>query len=119
MRAVHDAARQYLASLYPDPNYNDPNNLYNYVYHSLEPQNREEMKMRFDWNISNSTKAFVRISRDPASVESPRGTWWAPSDVALPTPNVDKELGRSYNTQRRVGAEPVDDQRGGRQLHAG
>ena len=56
------------------------------------------MKMRFDWNVSNSTKAFVRISRDPANVESPRGTWWAPSDVALPTPNVDKELGRSYNT---------------------
>ena len=23
----------YLASLYPDPNYNDPNNLFNYVYH--------------------------------------------------------------------------------------
>ena len=88
----------YLASLYPDPNYNDPNNLFNYVYHSLEPQDREEMKMRFDWNVSNSTKAFVRISRDPANVESPRGTWWAPSDVALPTPNVDKELGRSYNT---------------------
>jgi hypothetical protein len=88
----------YLASLYPDPNYNDPNNLFNYVYHSLEPQNREEMKMRFDWNISNNTKAFVRISRDPATQESPRGTWWAPSDVALPTPNVDKELGRSYST---------------------
>jgi len=89
---------QYLASLYPDPNYNDPSNLFNYVYHSLEPQDREEMKMRFDWNVTNSTKAFVRISRDPATVEAPRGTWWAPSDVALPTPNVDKELGRSYNT---------------------
>ena len=88
----------YLASLYPNPNYNDPNNLFNYVYHSLEPQDREEMKMRFDWNITNNTKAFVRVSRDPANVESPRGTWWAPSDVALPTPNVDKELGRSYST---------------------
>ena len=61
----------YLASLYPDPNYNDPNNLYNYVYHSLEPQNREEMKMRFDWNVSNNTKAFVRISRDPATRREP------------------------------------------------
>jgi hypothetical protein len=89
---------KYLASLYPDNNYSDPNNLYNYVYSALEPQNREEMKMRFDWNITNNSKAFVRISRDPATVESPRGTWWAPSDVALPTPNVDKELGRSYST---------------------
>ena len=97
MRPYMTALGKYLASLYPDPNYNDPNNLYNYVYHSLEPQNREEMKLRLDWNITNSTRAYVRVSRDPATQESPRGTWWAPSDVALPTPNVDKELGRSYN----------------------
>ena len=97
MRPYMSPLGKYLASLYPDPNYNDPNNLYNYVYHSLEPQNREEMKARVDWNITNNTRAYVRISRDPATQESPRGTWWAPSDVALPTPNVDKELGRSYN----------------------
>ena len=87
----------YLASLYPDSNYSDPNNLYNYIYHQPEPQNRDEMKMRFDWNISNNTKAFVRVSRDPASVVQPRGGWWAPSDVALPSPNVQKEVGRSYS----------------------
>src|SRR5436190_9464434 len=56
------------------------------------------MRLRLDWNISNSTRAYVRVSRDPASTEAPRGTWWAPSDVALPTPNVQQELGRSYNT---------------------
>src|SRR5205814_9531242 len=60
--------------------------------------NREEMKLRLDRNISNGTRAYVRVSRDPATQESPRGTWWAPSDVALPTPNVDTELGRSYST---------------------
>ena len=98
MRPYITATGKYLASLYPDPNYNDPNNLYNYVYHSLEPENREEMKMRFDWNITNRTRAYVRISRDPAHVEAPRGAWWAPSDVALPTPNVQQEVGRSYNT---------------------
>src|SRR6185503_3611165 len=37
---------KYLASLYPDANYNDPTNLYNYIYHQPEPQNRDEMKMR-------------------------------------------------------------------------
>ena len=80
---------QYLASLYPDPNYNDPNNLYNYVYSALEPANRTELKMRFDWNISNNTKAYVRIARERVEQRSsPRGAWWAPSDVALPTPNV-------------------------------
>jgi hypothetical protein len=87
----------YLASLYPDNNYNDPNNLFNYVYHSLEPQNREEMKMRFDWNVSNNTKAFFRVSRDPATQNSPRGGWWAPGDIALPSANVQSEIGRSYS----------------------
>ena len=87
----------YLASLYPDSNYNDPNNLYNYVYSALEPENREELKLRLDWNVNNNTKAFVRISRDPADTVRPRGGWWAPSDVALPTPNIEKSLGRSYS----------------------
>jgi len=98
MRPYVSTLGKYLASLYPDPNYKDPANNFNYVYHSLEPQNREEMKLRLDWNITNGTRAYVRISRDPASTEAPRGTWWAPSDVALPTPNVQQEVGRSYNT---------------------
>src|SRR3954464_1759302 len=75
MRPYMSTLGKYLASLYPDANYVDPKNLYNYVYHSLEPQNREEMKLRLDWNISNSTRAYVRVSRDPASTEAPRGTW--------------------------------------------
>ena len=54
---------KYFASLYPLPNYSDPNNLYNYVYSALEPNNRFDFKTRFDWNISNSTKAYVRIAR--------------------------------------------------------
>jgi hypothetical protein len=97
MRPYMTPLGTYLASLYPDSNYTDPNNLYNYVYHALEPEDREEMKMRFDWNVNNNTKAFVRISRDPAEVARPRGGWWAPSEVALPTPNVQKEVGRSYS----------------------
>jgi hypothetical protein len=88
---------RYLASLYPDPNYSDPNNLYNYVYSALEPSNRTDMKMRFDWNVSNNTKAFVRIAREGSDNEGPRGAWWAPSDVALPTPNVSKDRGRSFS----------------------
>ena len=56
----------YLASLYPKSNYSEPKNQFNYVYSALEPENREEMKLRFDWNVNNNTKAFVRIARDPA-----------------------------------------------------
>ena len=48
--------------------------------------------------------------------ESPRGVWWGPSDVALPSPNIGTNNGRSSSRQRRVGAEPVDDQRSARQL---
>src|SRR2546426_3698658 len=88
---------KYFASLYPLPNYSDPNNLYNYVYSQLEPTNRTDLKMRFDWNISNNTKAYVRIAREGETVESARGVWWAPADVvALPTPNIGENRGRSY-----------------------
>ena len=97
MRPYMTPLGRYFASLYPLPNHNDPNNLYNYVYSRLEPANRFDFKGRFDWNISNSTKAYVRIAQEGETVESPRGVWWAPADVvALPTPNVGENRGRSY-----------------------
>jgi hypothetical protein len=97
MRPYLTATGKYFASLYPLPNYSDPANLYNYVYSELEPTNRTDMKMRFDWNISNSTKAYVRIARETETAESPRGVWWAPADVvALPTPNIGENRGRSF-----------------------
>ncbi len=95
---VHPTGR-YFASLYPLPNYTDPNNLYNYVYSQLEPTNRTDFKSRFDWNISNSTKAYVRIAREGETAENARGVWWAPADVvALPTPNIGENRGRSFAT---------------------
>ena len=87
----------YLASLYPSPNYVDPNNLYNYVYSSLEPSDRTDMKMRFDWNLSNNTKLYVRTAREGSDDTQPRGAWWSPSDVALPTPLIQANRGRSYS----------------------
>jgi hypothetical protein len=97
MRPYITPLGRYLASLYPLPNHNDPGNLYNYVYNRLEPQNRHDFKARFDWNISNSTKAYVRVANEGETIEQPRGVWWAePTDVALPTPNVGENRGRSY-----------------------
>jgi hypothetical protein len=97
MRPYMTATGRYFASLYPDANFNDPNNLYNYVYSRLEPTNRWDFKGRFDWNISANTKAYVRIAQEGETVESARGVWWAPPDVvALPTPNVGENRGRSY-----------------------
>jgi hypothetical protein len=97
MRPYMTALGKYFASLYPLPNYADPNNLYNYVYSRLEPQNRIDFKSRFDWNITNSTRAYVRVAHETETIESPRGVWWAPDNVvALPTPNVGQNVGRSY-----------------------
>ena len=98
MRPYMTAIGKYFASLYPDPNFSDPSNLYNYVYSQLEPQNRVDFKSRFDWNISNRTRAYVRVAHETETIESPRGVWWAPGDVvALPTPNVGDNIGRSYS----------------------
>ena len=84
-----------MASLYPLPNYSDPDNRYNYVYSALEPTNRFEMKARLDWNISASTKAYVRIARDTEDIESPRGVWGG-GQLELPTPGEGRNRGRSY-----------------------
>jgi Carboxypeptidase regulatory-like domain/TonB-dependent Receptor Plug Domain len=96
MRPYMQPLGKYLAGLYPLPNYSDPANEFNYVYSRLEPANRWDFKTRIDWNISNTTKAYVRIAQEGEKVESPRGVWWGPSDVALPSPNVGDNRGRSY-----------------------
>ena len=97
MRPYITAMGKYLASLYPNPNYSDPNNLYNYVYSALEPSNRIDFKSRFDWNISNKTRAYVRVARESEENVNPRGVWWGPSDVALPSPNVGDNVGKSFS----------------------
>jgi hypothetical protein len=97
MRPYMSATGKYLASLYPLPNYNDPANLYNYVYSALEPSNRIDFKSRFDWNMSNRTRAYVRIARESEENVNPRGVWWGPSDVALPSPNIGDNVGKSVS----------------------
>ena len=67
------------------------------MYSRLEPANRTDFKARVDWNISNRTKAYIRMAQEGETVESPRGVWWAPGDVvALPTPNIGENRGRSF-----------------------
>jgi len=52
--------------------------------------------MRFDYNISQNTKAYVRVAVEGEDVESGRGVWWGASDVELPSPNLGTNKGRSY-----------------------
>jgi hypothetical protein len=84
-----------LTNLYPVPNHTSSNNQFNYVLSQLEPTNRLDFKTRIDYNISANTKAYVRIARESEDVETARGVWWGASDVALPSPNLGTNVGRS------------------------
>ncbi|MPY86592.1 MAG: TonB-dependent receptor plug domain-containing protein [Luteitalea sp.] len=85
-----------LVHLFPESNYNEPDNRYNYAFNELQPTNRTDLKMRFDYNVSNNTKAYVRMAFESEEVESARGVWWGASEVALPSPNRGTNKGRSY-----------------------
>ena len=117
MRPYITPTGKYLASLYPLPNYNDPANLYNYVYSALEPTNRHDFKARFDWNISNNTKAYVRVANEGETAESPRGVWWAPGGRRGAADAEHRRATRAVvRRQRRQRAQPVDDERSAGQL---
>ena len=90
-----DPMGQKLINLYPLPNYKDPNNRYNYVFSTLQPQDRSSLVLRLDYNFSDSTKAYVRLAQDRESLEEARGIWWPSSNYELPTNVKAKNLGRS------------------------
>ncbi len=86
-----------LASLYPKPNLVTDNNRYNYVFHTLQPTNRHDLKFRVDYNITSKTRAYVRAAIEGENAENARGIWWSSSDVALPTPTYGDNKGRSVS----------------------
>ena len=64
----------------------------------LEPTNRDDMKMRFDWNITQQHQGLrPRRATTTRTSKSARGVWWGASDVALPSPNLGTNHGRSYS----------------------
>jgi hypothetical protein len=84
-----------LINLYPEPNYNDPNNRYNYVFNALQKQDTTQFTLRLDYNFSDSTKAYVRLARDKGQTDQVRGLWWPSSNYELPTAVQNPTLGRS------------------------
>lgn len=84
-----------LIGLYPEPNYSDPNNRYNYIFSRLSERDRNQGIARIDYNLTENTKAYVRLARDEDSSESYKGLWWAPSGVETPTPLVQGSIGVS------------------------
>ncbi|MDQ3918829.1 MAG: carboxypeptidase regulatory-like domain-containing protein, partial [Acidobacteriota bacterium] len=93
--ACADPLGRALLNLYPLPNFNDPSGRYNYVYSILRPNNRNQFTSRFDYNISDKAKLFVRLAREYEEQGFPRGLWWDSSNYELPGNLQGKNLGRS------------------------
>lgn len=70
-----------LMNLYPLPNYNDPNNRYNYAGSDVFPVNRHQEIGRLDYKLSDKTNLFVRLASDLETLPQPYGSWWKQSDV--------------------------------------
>jgi hypothetical protein len=84
-----------LMNLYPEPNFQDPNNRYNYIVNTLVDANRNQGVLRLDYNLTENTRTYVRLARDTESTQNPRGLWWQPGNIPLPTPIRGKSLARS------------------------
>jgi hypothetical protein len=82
-----------LMNLYPAPN--TSSGAYNYVYSVLRPNNRNQLTSRFDYNVSEKTKLYVRLAREYETQGFPRGLWWNSSDYELPGKLTSDNLGRS------------------------
>lgn len=89
-------------SLYPEPNYTDPTNRYNYASRSIRPLNRNEQILRVDQNISEKTRLYIRLARNSEYAYYDYGEVWSnagdhPSNVVWPTPIVSPSSSRSIS----------------------
>jgi hypothetical protein len=81
-----------LMNLYPAPNLTGSKN---YLYSVLRPNDRNQITSRFDYNISDKTKLYVRLAREYEEQGFPRGLWWDSSDYQIPGNLTSSNLGRS------------------------
>jgi hypothetical protein len=83
-----------LLNLYPLPNFSDAAG-HNYVYSVLRPNDRNQTTLRFDYNISDSAKLYVKLAREYEEQGFPRGLWWDSSMFEIPGKLTSSNLGRS------------------------
>ena len=84
-----------LLNFFPVPNRAAPYGGNNYVYSVLRPNNRNQFTSRFDYNISQNTRLYVRAAREYEKQGFPRGLWWNSSSYELPGKLQSSNLGRS------------------------
>lgn len=95
LRPYLDPSGLKLMNLYPQANYADPNNRYNHVVNTLVDANRQQGVLRVDYNLTENTRAYVRLARDQEVSEGPRGLWWQPGSIPLPTPIQQDSLAKT------------------------
>lgn len=89
-----------LLNEYPLPNYVDPRGNYNFAGNPLEPLNRNEQDFRVDYNLTDNTRMYVRLSRNHETQLYPWGLWsginsgWT-SNVPEPSATLGDNLGES------------------------
>jgi hypothetical protein len=81
-----------LLNLFPAPNREGSQN---YVYSVLRPNDRNQTTLRFDYNVSDKTKIYVKVAREYEEQGFPRGLWWDSSNFEVPGKLASKNTGRS------------------------
>lgn len=84
-----------LLGFFPAPNRTAAYGANNYVYSVLRPNNRNQFTSRFDFNLSENTRLYVRAAREYEKQGFPRGLWWNSSNYELPGKLQSQNLGRS------------------------
>ena len=82
-----DPGGQVLLNQYPLPNISPAQSGgYNYVDNLLVDQPNRQLLARLDWNISDSTKAFVRYNYQRETQPFVIGLWWRNGERQVPYP---------------------------------
>jgi len=61
---------------FPDPFYNDPQGNSDFASRPLYPTNRIENAIRVDYNLTQNTRAFLRLDQNSDTEYYPYGLWW-------------------------------------------
>jgi len=73
--------------LFPTPGYLDPTGAHNMLFHQAYPENRIENTIRVDYNLTENTRAYVRLAQNSDHEYYPFGLWWG-SGIPRITPDV-------------------------------
>jgi len=86
-----------ILNIFPLPNFTGTgaNSNRNYASAITATENRNDLKMRFDYKVSNNTNIYLRLARESENDDAPYGIWWGPSAFELPSHLNGTNLGRS------------------------